>query len=149
MPSTLPRFTNTIHIRDFVVDVGPDRTRPGVPNSIEIHADINVFPEDNFYDSTVTVEPIHTSIRVYLTPSNRELYIPNAFFYAAGPFSTTMMTDNKLKITVRPLSIERCDCFATQYSQNDLSSNAFSSDILVMFPMLMSMKATYRNSGVL
>lgn len=107
--SALPKFTNTIHIRDFVVDLGPDRTRPGAPNSVEIQVEVNVFPEDNFYDSTVTVEPIDTCIRAYLTPLNRELYISNAFFYAAGTFSTVMMPDNKLKIMVRALSIERCE----------------------------------------
>lgn len=111
MPSTLHTFSNTIHIRDFILDVVPDGTRAQSTNSnyVEIHADVNVFPEDDFYDSTITVQPIHTCIRAYLTSPTRELYVPNAFFYADGRFSTAITTENKLQITVQALSLERCD----------------------------------------
>lgn len=118
MPSTLTKFTNTIHIRDFVLNVVPDRTRSQSENSpyVEIHADINVFPEDKFYDSTVTVEPIHARIRAYLPSEERALYVPDAFFYADGRFHTTITEENKLEITVQALSLERCDCFAISVS---------------------------------
>ena len=107
MPSP---WVNTIHIRDFVDCVHPDRTRPGKPNFVEIHAGVNVFQEDEFYDSGIIVEPIRTCIRAYLTKSERDLYATNAFFYADGPFSAAVTTDNKLEITVvKALSLQRCD----------------------------------------
>jgi hypothetical protein len=109
MSSALPKLTNTIHIRDFVDSVLADPTRPETANYFEIHTDVNVFQEDGFYSSGITVEPIHTRIRAYLTQSERELYLTNAFFYADGRFSTAITTDNKLEITVQALSLQRCD----------------------------------------
>jgi hypothetical protein len=104
-----PNWANTIHIRDFVDCVHTDRTRPGIANCVEIHTDVNVFQEDEFYDSGITVEPIHTCIRAYLTASERDLYVTNAFFYADGLFSAAVTTENKLEITVKALSLQRCD----------------------------------------
>ncbi|EJT69639.1 hypothetical protein GGTG_12523 [Gaeumannomyces tritici R3-111a-1] len=49
----------------------------------------NIFEEDSFYSSAVDVEPIRTRIHAYLTREKRDLYIPNAFFYADGCFSAT------------------------------------------------------------
>jgi hypothetical protein len=111
MPST---FTNTIHIRDFVLNVVPAKTRLQSENSryIDIHADVNVFSEDKFSDSTVIVEPIHACIRAYLTSGERPLYVPDAFFYAEGRFHTIITEENKLEIMVQTLSLKRCDCFA-------------------------------------
>jgi hypothetical protein len=111
MPST---FTNTIHIRDFVLNVVPDRTRSQSENSryFEIHTDINVCTEDEVSDSIVIVEPIHACIRTYLPSNKRSLYVPNAFFYADGRFNTIITKENNLEIIVQALSIERYDCFA-------------------------------------
>jgi hypothetical protein len=115
MPST---FTNTIHIRDFVLSVVPDTTRSQSESSpyVEIHADINVFPEDGFSDSIVIVEPIHARIRTYLASDNRALYVPDAFFYAHGRFHTTVTEENKVEIIVQALSLERCVCSAISIS---------------------------------
>lgn len=109
MPSTSRTFSNTIHIRDFVLNIVPDETRIQSTNSnyFEIHSDVNVFSEDDFYDHSITVEPIHTCIRAYLPSPTRELYVPNAFFYADGRFSTSVTAKNKLKIDVHALSLER------------------------------------------
>lgn len=109
MPSTPVKLANTIHIRDFVDCVLADRTRPKTENFVEIHTDVNVFKEDEFYDSGITVEPIHTCIRAYLTESERDLYVTNAFFYAEGRFSTAVTPENKLEITVHALGLQRCD----------------------------------------
>lgn len=108
--SLLPKFTNTIHIRDFIVDVGPDKTHEGSSSWIEIHADVNIFSEEEFSDPSVIVEPIQTDIRAFLKLPYRTLYVPNAFFFAIGSFSTVVMPDNKLKITMlQTLTIERYD----------------------------------------
>jgi hypothetical protein len=109
MPSTLVKLANTIHIRDFVDRVLADRTRPETENFVEIHTDVNIFQEDGFYDPGITVEPIHTCIRTYLTESERDLYVPDAFFYAEGRFSTAVTTENKLEITVQALGLQRYD----------------------------------------
>lgn len=109
MPSTSAKLANTIHIRDFVDDVLADRTQPNKRNYFEIHTDVNIFQEDGFYDSGITVEPIHTCIRTYLTASERGLYVPNAFFYAEGRFKAAVTTENKLEITVHALGLQRCD----------------------------------------
>ena len=94
-----------------------ERRRCRLSTLYEIYADVNIFPEDDFYDSTVTVEPIHTCIRTYLAGQKREFYVPNAFFYADGRFSTAVMEENKLEITVQALSLERYDCFAVSVSK--------------------------------
>ena len=102
-------LANTIHIRGFVGCVLADRTRPETENAVEIHTDVNIFQEDKFYDSGITVEPIHTCIRAYLTEFERDLYVTNAFFYAQGRFGTAVTTENKLEITVQALGLQRCD----------------------------------------
>jgi hypothetical protein len=109
MPSTSAKLANTIHIRDFVDDVLADRTQPNKRNYFEIHTDVNIFQEDGFYDPGITVEPIHTCIRTYLTASERGLYVTNAFFYAEGRFKAAVTTENKLEITVHALGLQRCD----------------------------------------
>lgn len=107
MASPMPKLANTIHIRDFIDDVLPDSSRPNAPNCVEIHSNINIFPEDEFYDLNVVVEPIHTCIRTYLKQTERSLYTPNAFFYVDGRFITTLNPEGNLEITVYALSIER------------------------------------------
>ena len=67
------KLPNTIHIRDFVTHILQDRTQPDILNYFEIHTDVNIFPEDDFYDSSITVDPIHTYIRAYLSASARNL----------------------------------------------------------------------------
>jgi len=106
MPSTLAKLANTIHIRDFVDYVLADRTRPQTGNYVEIHTDVTVFQEDEFYDSGITVEPIHTCIHAYLTESERDLYTTDAFFYAQGRFSAAVTTENKLEVTVKALGLK-------------------------------------------
>ena len=75
---------SAIHFRDFVDDVVPDQNQPNDENYVKIHTDINIFQEDNFYDSRIIVEPIHCCIHVYLMQSDCELYDTNAFFYVDG-----------------------------------------------------------------
>ena len=111
MSSSLPKLTNAIHIRDFVDTVLPDRTRSETPNYVEIHADVNIFQEDDFYDPGITVEPIHAYIRTYLTQSDLDLFTTNAFFYADGKFSTAITSDNKLEIVMQALSLQRYSLF--------------------------------------
>ncbi|KAH6985241.1 hypothetical protein EDB80DRAFT_591255 [Ilyonectria destructans] len=103
----MPKLANTIHIRDFIDDIFPDSSRPNAPNCVEIHSNINIFPEDEFYDLNVVVEPIHTCIRTYLKQTERSLYTPNAFFYVDGRFITALNPEGNLEITVYALSIER------------------------------------------
>jgi hypothetical protein len=102
-----PTFSNTIHIRDFVDTVAPDPAHQNAPNYVEIQTDVNIFDEDGFYSPSITVEPIRTRIHVYLTREVREQYVPNAFFYADGRFSTAVSTDNTLEIRVQALSLMR------------------------------------------
>jgi hypothetical protein len=110
MSSASTKLMSAIHIRDFVDEVVPDRNRPDDENYVEIHADVNIFPEDDFYDSRITIEPIHCYIHAYLTLSDRELYKTNAFFYVDGRFATTIVED-KLQITIQALSLQRYDFF--------------------------------------
>lgn len=100
-------FSSIIHLRDFVDTITGDPSRPDAPNYVEIHTDINVFKEDSFYNAAVAVEPIHTRIRAYLNREQRELYVPNAFFYADGRFSTALFADNTLEINIQALSLMR------------------------------------------
>ena len=79
---------------------------PTENNYIEIQADINIFEENRFHSTDVIVEPIRTRIRAYVTPAERELYVPNAFFYAEGRFATAI-TDGRLEIIVHALSLMR------------------------------------------
>jgi len=107
MSSRPPTLIGTIHLRDFVDSVVGDPTRADT-SYIEIQIDINIFEEDRFYSSNVIVEPIHTRIRAYVTQAERDLYVPNAFFYADGRFTTAVTSVNILEITVHALSLMRC-----------------------------------------
>lgn len=116
MSSTFPRVTNVIHIRDFVDAIGPDQNRPEDENYVKIHCSINVFQEDNFFDMRITVEPIPCSIHTYLNRVDRETYNTDAFFYAAGRFSTAILED-ELQIVVQALSLQRHDVFSLFLTQ--------------------------------
>src|SRR5579871_2054930 len=82
MSSRITNFTNTIHIRDFVLDVGPDHTRSDSSYSssqIEIQSDINIFEDDDIRDSSIIAEPIHACLRVFIKdPQVQDLYIPDS-----------------------------------------------------------------------
>ena len=106
MASRSLTLTNTIHLRDFVDCVINNPTRLE-NNYIEIQADINIFEENRFHCTDVIVEPIRTRIRAYVTPAEREVYVPSAFFYAEGRFATAVTSDDKLEITVHALSVMR------------------------------------------
>ncbi|KAF4465684.1 hypothetical protein FALBO_7467 [Fusarium albosuccineum] len=83
-------FSNTIHLRDFVDNVTDDPSRENAPNYVEIQTDVNIFEEGDFYSSEVNVEPIRTRIHAYLRREERELYVPDAFFYADGRFCASL-----------------------------------------------------------
>ncbi|KAF6517588.1 hypothetical protein HZS61_003149 [Fusarium oxysporum f. sp. conglutinans] len=100
-------FSNTFHLRDFVDTVTDDPSRENASNYVEIQTDANIFEESSFYSPNVNVEPIRTRIHAYLTREERDLYVPNAFFYADGRFSTTLSTDGPLEISVQALSLMR------------------------------------------
>ena len=104
MASRSPTLTNTIYLRDFVDCVTDNPTR--LENYVEIQTDVNIFEENRFHSTDVVVEPIHTRIYAYITPAEREVYIPNAFFYAEGRF-TTAISDDRLEIIVHALSLMR------------------------------------------
>ena len=89
MSSRPPTLTNTIHLRGFVDGVVKDSTRTD-PDYIEIRTDVNISEEDRFYSSNVIVDPIPTRIRAYVPHPGRDIYVPNAFFYADGRFTTTI-----------------------------------------------------------
>ncbi|EJT68921.1 hypothetical protein GGTG_13513 [Gaeumannomyces tritici R3-111a-1] len=90
--SRQPTFSSIIHLRDFVDTVTDDSIRDA-PNHVEIRADINIFDEDDFDSPDVVAEPIRTRIHVYMTRGERDLYLPNIFFYADGRFSTVLSAD--------------------------------------------------------
>jgi hypothetical protein len=117
MPSQSLTLTNTIHLRDFVDEVTDDPTRTDI-NHIEIRTHINIFEEGRFCSSGIIVEPIHARIRVYATQVERDLYVPNAIFYADGRFSTTVTSDNELQITIHALSLMRQVIFHLSCSLN-------------------------------
>jgi len=96
-------LTNTIHVRDFVDEV----VQHADGNNVEIRTDIHIFREDGFHSPKVIVEPIRTRIRTYLTPQDRELYVPNTFYFADGRFTTAMTSDNTLEIVVQAFSLKR------------------------------------------
>lgn len=100
-------LANTIHLRDFVDSVTDDPSHEGSPNYVQIHAEINIVEEAGFYSSVVNVEPIPARILAYLTRHERELYIPNAFFYADGRFSASLSVDGALEINVHAFSLMR------------------------------------------
>jgi hypothetical protein len=102
-----PTFSSIIHIRDFVDTITDDPSRENSSNYIEILTDANVFEEDNFYTPSIVVEPIRTRIHAYMTREERNLYLPNTFFYAAGRFSTALSTDDTLEIRIQTLSLMR------------------------------------------
>jgi hypothetical protein len=106
MASRSLTLTNTIHLRDFVDCVTNNPTRLE-NNYIEIQADINIVEENRFHSTDVIVEPIRTRIRAYVTPAEREVYVPSAFFYAEGRFVTALTSDDRLEITVHALSLMR------------------------------------------
>ncbi|EGY23410.1 uncharacterized protein VDAG_04848 [Verticillium dahliae VdLs.17] len=99
-------FSNFIHIRDFVDNVIDDPTRGNAPNYVEIQADINIFEEDGFYSSGAKVEPIHALIHTYLAREERELYVPNTFFFADGRFSASLSPDGVLEINAQTLNLK-------------------------------------------
>jgi hypothetical protein len=105
--SRQPTFTSIIHLRDFVDIVVDDPTRDNAPNYVEIQTDINVFEEDGFHSPDIVAEPIPARIHAYLTREERELYVPNTFFYADGRFSTSLLTDGSLVIGIQTLSLMR------------------------------------------
>ncbi len=104
--SRQPTFSTIIHLRDFIDTIIEDSTR-GVPNYAEIHADINIFDEDDFYSPDIIAEPIRTRIRAYMTQDEQNIYVPNAFFYADGRFSAVLSTDGALEINIQALSLMR------------------------------------------
>jgi len=97
-------LANTIHIRDFVDSI---TNNPTENNYIQIQADVNIFEQNRFHSNDVIIEPIRTRIRAYVTPAERELYVPDAFFYVEGRFATAVISDDKLEITVHALSLMR------------------------------------------
>lgn len=107
MSAALGKLTNALHIRDFIDDVRPDPTKPDMPNYVEIHTDLNIFPEGDFYDAGVVVEPVHVCVRSYLTHFDQEIYVPDAFIYADGRFHVIVMENKKLHIVMQALSLQR------------------------------------------
>lgn len=106
MASRSLTLINTIHLRDFVDCITNNPTRLE-NNYIEIQADINIFEENRFHSADVIVEPIRTRIRAYVSPAERDLYVPSAFFYAEGRFATAITSDDRLEIIVHALSLMR------------------------------------------
>ena len=100
-------FSSLIHIRDFADSITPDPTRDNAPNYAEIQADINIFEEDGFYSPNIIAEPIRTRIHAYLTREERDLYVPNTFFYANGRFYTALSADDTLEVNIQALSLMR------------------------------------------
>lgn len=96
-PDTL---NNTIHLRDFVDGVVDDPTRAGI-HYIEIQTDVNIFEEDRFYSSSVVAGPIRGRECAYVAQAERDLYVPNSFFYADDRFTTAVTSGNMLQITVQ------------------------------------------------
>jgi hypothetical protein len=105
--SRQPIFSSTIHIRDFIDTITDDPSRENSSNYVEILTDANIFEEDNFYSPNIIVEPVRTRIHAYMTRQDRDLYLPNTFFYADGRFSTSLLPDNTLEISVQSLSLMR------------------------------------------
>ena len=64
----------------------------------------NIFEEDGFQHPNITTDPIRIRIHTYLTQEQRELYLPGAFIYADGRFSTALWTDGTLEISKQSLS---------------------------------------------
>lgn len=103
-------LTNTIHIRDFIDSIGPDPSRSNAaPGNgfVEIRSFVNVFPEDQFSCSVITVEPLVTRIRAFLSAADRRLFTEDAFFYLDGRFSTSPLPNDSLEIIVHSLSLMR------------------------------------------
>lgn len=96
-----------IHLRDFVDAIVDDPTRENAPNYAEILTDVNIFEEDGFHHHDIVTEPIRTRIHAYLTREQRDLHLPNAFFYADGRFSTALSTEGTLEIGIQTLSLMR------------------------------------------
>jgi hypothetical protein len=140
---------NTIHLRDFMDSVVGDPTRRDT-NYIEIQTDINIFEENRFYSSNVIVEPVHTRIRAYVTQAERDLYVPNAFFYADGRFTAAVTSDNILEITVHAFSLMRCvilDPSSSFDSTPILTLGRFPLDTQAASQTSTSTAATYPNGG--
>ena len=95
-------------MRDFIDVITDDPTRENGQNYIEIQTDVNICGEDRFYSPNIIVEPIRTRIHAYLTAQERDLYVPNAFFYADGRFTTSLSENDNLEINIQALSLMRC-----------------------------------------
>jgi hypothetical protein len=102
---SLPDHHQATASPDFVDEVTNDLTRSAT-NHIEIITDINI-EEEQFSSSDIIVKPIRTRIRAYVPQATRELYVPSAFVYADGRFSTIMKSDGELEITIHALSLMR------------------------------------------
>ena len=107
--SRQPSFSSIIHLRDFIDTITDDPSRDA-PNFVGIQTDINIFEEDGFYSPKIVVEPIHARIHTYMTREQRDAYVPNAFFYADGRFSSTPSEDGTLEISIQTLSLMRLLC---------------------------------------
>jgi len=94
-----------IHLRDFIDTIADNPARDS-PNFVEIQSDINIFEEDSFHGPNIIVEPIRTRIHAYLTREQRDAYVPNAFFYADGRFSSAP-SGGTLEISIQTLSLMR------------------------------------------
>lgn len=105
--SQLPILPNTIHLRDFVDSITDDPTRDSAPNYVQIHTEVNIVQKAGFHSSVVNADPIPACILAYLTREERDLYSPNAFFYADGRFSTSPSVDGALEIIVHAFSLMR------------------------------------------
>ena len=106
MSSREPTLSNTIHLRDFVDAVTNDPTRADTTSFVEIRSHVNVF-EDRFYSPNIVVEPVQTRLRAYIAQADRDLYVPEAFIYVDGHFSTAITAENTLELTVHAMSMMR------------------------------------------
>jgi hypothetical protein len=102
-----PTLSTQIHLRDFIDTITNNPARESIPNYIEIQTDVNIFSESLFYSPDIAVKPIRTRIHAYLTREERALYVPDAFFYAHGRFSTALSPDGSLEIDIQALSLTR------------------------------------------
>jgi hypothetical protein len=136
-----PLFSNTIHIRDFVDSVVPDPGRENTSNYVEIHTDVNIFKENDFFSHDIVVEPIRARIHTYLSSQEQNLYCPDAFFYADGRFSAIQLEDGTLELNIQSLSLMRCVPSLFILPSSDPLG------IPATLPTSTSTGSTYRNSG--
>lgn len=105
-------FPAILHIRDFIVHVEPDPTRPGKGLSMQLRISLNI-PDKDVKSDDVEQDDIPTVIRFFNEGNRPDLYQSNAFIYAWGSFFSDSSDGENFHILLHANSVDRSVTFTT------------------------------------